>query len=199
VVVLGAAGYSRVWVQQRYGLPGGRRPDGRRRVTAQAFAATEAPAPPDVEAALPAFRRSVLVELALAAVVLALTAVLVGSPPAANAAAQPVDVTLPLQTSSGTDGTVEVSIVPASPGANSLHLYLLDASGQPTQPAGISVALRNQSAGVGPLPVTLQPAGPGHYVDDAMDIPGAGSWTVTVSVRTDAFTAAVASTTFPVR
>jgi hypothetical protein len=32
-----------------------------------------------------------------------------------------------------------------------------------------------------------------------MDIPGTGTWTVTVEVRRDQFTAAVASTTFPVR
>jgi copper transport protein len=209
VIILGAAGYSRVWVQQRYGLPGGRRPDGRRRVTAQAFAAPAPAATPagapvpdpggDPEAALPVFRRSVLVEVALAAGVLALTAVLVGSAPAASAAAQPVDVTLPLQTSSGADGTVEVSVVPASPGANSLHLYLFDRAGQLTQPAGITVSLRNEAAGIGPLQVPLQPAGPGHYVADAMDVPGAGSWTLSVEVRTDPFTAAVASTTFPVR
>jgi copper transport protein len=92
-----------------------------------------------------------------------------------------------------------VSVAPASPGANSLHLYLFDSRGQLTQPAGITVALRNESAGIGPLPVPLQPGGPGHYVANAMDVPGAGSWTLTVSVRTDAFTAAVASTTFPVR
>jgi copper transport protein len=176
-------------------------------VTAHAFAApaepAASPAPTrgdvDVAAALPGFRRSVLVELALAAVVLALTAVLVGLQPASVAAAQPVDVTLPLQTSSGSSGSVEVSVVPASPGANSLHLYLFDRAGQLTQPAGITVSLRDQAAGIGPLAVPLQPAGPGHYVADAMDIPGTGSWTLTVEVRTDAFTAAVAGTTFPVR
>jgi copper transport protein len=219
VVILLAAGVSRVWVQQRFGLPGGRRPDGRRRVTAHAFAAASASsagagveaaasADPlagrpdrgtDLDAALPSFRRSVLVEVALAAVVLALTAVLVGSPPAAAAAAQPVDVVLPLQTSSGRDGSVEVSIVPASPGPNSLHLYLFDQQGRLTQPAGITVSLRDQAAGVGPLDVPLLPAGPGHYTADAMDIPGTGTWTVTVEVRRDQFTAAVASTTFPVR
>jgi copper transport protein len=205
-VVLGAAGYSRVWVQQRYGTPGGRRPDGRRRVTAQAFAATaaaEAPAPgpeaADLPAALPAFRRSVLLEGALAAVVLALTAVLVGSPPAADAAPQPVDVTLPLQTSSGTDGSVEVSVAPAGTGVNSLHVYLFDERGQLAQPAGISVSLRNEAGSIGPLAVKLQPAGPGHWVADAMDIPGAGTWTLTVTVRVDEFTATTASTHFPVR
>jgi copper transport protein len=174
-------------------------------VTAHAFAASAAPAPAaahaaeDVTAALPGFRRSVLLELLLAAVVLALTAVLVGSPPAANAAAQPVDVTLPLQTSSGPDGSVEVSVVPAGPGANSLHLYLFDRGGQLTQPAGITVSLTDQAAGIGPLSVPLLPGGPGHYVSDAMDIPGTGTWTLSVEVRVDAFTAAVASTTFPVR
>src|SRR5205807_164802 len=65
VVILGAAGVSRVWVQQQYG--GGRRPDGRRRVTAHAFSATaEQVADPSAQPGpqlLRTFRRSLLVEL----------------------------------------------------------------------------------------------------------------------------------------
>jgi copper transport protein len=231
VVVLGAAAVSRVWVQQHLGI-GGRRPDGRRRVTAHAFAAgsgdggghadgdgdgVEAAAvgiadaagagaglPERIQreatAALPSLRRSVLVELALAVVVLALSAVLIGeAPPSAASTPQPIDRTLTLRGTSGTDGSVEVSVAPASPGVNSLHLYLFDRTGQLTQPAGIQVGLTNPAESIGPLNVPLQPAGPGHYLSDAMNIPGAGTWTATVTVRVDEFTAVTASTTFPVR
>jgi copper transport protein len=219
VVVLGAAGVSRVWVQQHLG--GGRRPDGRRRVTAQAFAAEPGSAgsaavgvadaggagaglPDRVQreatAALPSLRRSVLVELALAAAILALSGVLVGEAPAsASAAPQPIDRVLVLRGNSGNEGSVEVSVAPASPGTNSVHVFLFDASGAPAQPAGIQVTLTDQARSIGPLDVKLQPAGPGHYTADAMSIPGAGSWTLAVIVRLDEFTAVTASTTFPVR
>ena len=130
-VVLAAAGVSRVWVQQRLGVRRSR-PGGRRGLTAHAFAATDEPSP-EVEAAaeergqvqsanaadhVPALRRSVLVELAVAAAILALSAVLVGLPPARAAVAQPVDALLPLQGVSGPSGSVQVSIDPARPGGN---------------------------------------------------------------------------------
>ena len=211
-VVLAAAGVSRVWVQQRLGVRRSR-PGGRRGLTAHAFAATDEPSP-EVEAAaeqrgqvqsanaadhVPALRRSVLVELAVAAAILALSAVLVGLPPARAAVAQPVDALLPLQSVSGPSGSVQVSIDPARPGGNTMHLYLFDDTGQLTQPAGITVSLTEASQQIGPLDVDLAPAGPGHYVADAMDIPGAGTWTLAVSVRLDEFTATTASTDFPVR
>ena len=209
-VVLGAAGVSRVWVQQRLGVHRSR-PAGRRSVTAHAFAAT---ADEGVAAAaqarghrqsegavehVPALRRSVLVEAAVAAVILALSAVLVGLPPARAAVAHPVDAVLPLQGASGPSGSVQVSVDPARPGANTLHLYLFDDSGRLVQPVGITVTLTEAGEQIGPLDVKLQPGGPGHYISDAMDIPGAGTWTLAVTVRVDEFTATTASTDFPVR
>jgi copper transport protein len=216
LVVLGAAGVSRVWVQQRLGAHRPR-PGGRRSVTAHAFAAStptggevreeDEPAAAmrgrlqseSATAHLPALRRSVLVEFAVAAVVLALSAVLVGTPPARSAVAQPVDAVLPLQTSAGPSGSVQISVDPARPGPNTLHLYLFDDAGRLTQPAGITVSLTEAGQDIGPLDVELQPAGPGHYVGDGMNIPGAGTWTLTVSVRLDEFTAATARIDFPVR
>jgi copper transport protein len=210
-VVLAAAGVSRVWVQQRLGVRRSR-PGGRRSLTAHAFAAgagddrvaaaAETRGRLQSESAaehVPALRRSVLVEVAVAAVVLVLSAVLVGLPPARAAVAQPVDALLPLQTAAGSSGSAQVSIDPARPGANTLHLYLFDDAGRLIQPAGITVSLAEASQQIGPLDVKLQPAGPGHYLGDGMDIPGAGTWTLTVSVRLDEFTAATASTDFPVR
>ena len=215
VVLLGAAGVSRVWVQQRLGVRHAR-PGRRRSLTVHAFAAAAGEGPPiadaDVQADarsrsqaegavahVPSLRRSVLVEVAVAAVVLALSAVLVGTPPARSALAQPVDALLPLQGTAGPSGSVQVSIDPARPGPNTLHLYLFDDSGQLTQPAGITVSLTEPEQQIGPLDVDLQPAGPGHYVGDGMDIPGAGTWTLAVSVRLDEFTATTAGVDFPVR
>jgi copper transport protein len=216
LVVLAAAGVSRVWVQQHLGAPRAR-PGALRRVSAHAFAGGAGPdeAPPEpVETAavlrasaqaaaaageLPGFRRSVLVELAVAVVVLGVSAVLVATPPARAAVARPVDTTLTLQGSAGPSGTVQVSLVPARPGANSLHLYLFDDKGQLTQPAGLTVTLTEREQQIGPITVPLLPAGPGHFIDGGMTIPRAGTWTLTVVVRLDEFTATTATTDFPVR
>ncbi|WP_100499520.1 copper resistance CopC/CopD family protein [Geodermatophilus chilensis] len=215
LLLLAAAGVSRVWVQQHLGVRRPR-PAPRRRVTAHAFAASSEEPEPDpvvasaagaraeVQAAAaaaerPALRRSVLVELAVGLVVLALSAVLVGTPPARAEVAQPVDVTLPVQTAAGEDGSVQVSVDPAAAGPNTLHLYLLDERGQLTQPVDIRVALTEEAQEIGPIDVALEPAGPGHYVADGMAIPGVGTWTLAVTVRLDEFTAGTASTTFPAR
>jgi copper transport protein len=202
-----------VWVQQRLGVHRPR-PAGRRSLTVHAFAASpDSGTPAEEDAAdlrarqqsesaaeqVPSLRRSVLVELALAAVILALSAVLVGTPPARAALAQPVDVLLPLQGSAGPDGSVQVSVDTARPGANTLHVYLFDDSGRLTQPADIRVTLTEQEQDIGPLAVELLPAGPGHFVADAMSIPGAGAWSLTVTVRMDEFTATTATTVFRVR
>jgi copper transport protein len=148
---------------------------------------------------VPALRRSVLVEVAVAAVVLALSAVLVGTPPARSEIDRPVDVLLPLQGSAGPSGSVQVSVAPARAGENTLHVYLFDDTGRLTQPATIAVTLTEPSQEIGPLDVDLEPAGPGHVVGDGMTIPGAGTWTLEVSVRLDEFTATTASTEFAVR
>jgi copper transport protein len=94
---------------------------------------------------------------------------------------------------------VQVSVDPARPGPNTLHVYLFDDTGRLTQPAAITVSLSETAQQIGPLDVDLQPAGPGHYVGDGMSIPGAGTWTLAVSVRLDEFTATTATTEFPVR
>nr|WP_246406126.1 FixH family protein [Modestobacter versicolor] len=197
LVVLVAALVSRDWVQQRVG--GGRRPGGsRRRVVAQAFSAQAVDDEPP--ASLGVLRRSVLVELVGAVVVLVVSAVLVSQPPAKASMPTPVDVTLPLRSASATAdaGTVQVTVDPASPGPTTLHVYLFDADGRLVQPREISVGLAELAQEIGPLDVELAAAGPGHYVGDPV-LPSAGSWTLTVTVRLDEFTAVTASTVFPVR
>ena len=120
-------------------------------------------------------------------------------PPARSAVADPVDVTLPLQGATGADGTVQLSLDPARPGPNTMHLYLFDADGRLTQPAELRVTLTEEQQQIGPLEVELSPAGPGHSVAEGLDIPGAGTWTLLVTARFDEFTATSARTTVAVR
>ena len=211
LAVLAVAAVSRDWVQQRMGgRPGG--PLSRRRVVAQAFAAPAGgvASPADGEPApesepgpaeVRTLRRSVLLEVAGALVVLALAAVLVGTPPARAAVAAPVEVTLPLQAAGGGggNGSVVVSLTPARPGPATLHLYLYDEAGQLTQPREVRVSLAERQQQIGPLDVALAAAGPGHYAGEGTTLPTAGTWTLTVTVRLDEFTATTASTVFPVR
>ena len=174
---------------------------------------------PEEEAAGPplaVLRRWVLLEGVGAVVVLALSAVLVGLSPAgaggmagmggmghaaaAGTAARPVDVTLPLRsaTSATGHGSVQLALTPARAGANTGHLAVLDAQGRPVTPQQVTATLTETARQIGPLPVPLTATGPGRY-DLAPDLPTTGSWTVTVSVRLDEFTAVSAGTTFPVR
>ncbi|WP_236832504.1 copper resistance protein CopC [Blastococcus sp. KM273128] len=212
IVLLAVAGVSRVWVQQQLGGPRPR--PGRRTVTAHAFAAGEAETaaeqhvqdrtdtPADAGSPdLRPLRRSVLIEVAIGAVILALSAVLVGTPPARSTIAEPVDVTLPLQGSADAEasGAVQLTVDPASTGPNTLHIYAFDGSGQLIQPDGIEVTLSEKAREIGPLEVDLLPGGPGHFIGDGMSIPAAGTWTLTVTVRVDEFTATTASVDFPVR
>jgi copper transport protein len=145
------------------------------------------------------FRRSVLLEAALVAVVLALSAVLTGTAPARSAVADPFTATLELVGSAGPAGTAEVSLDPATAGPNTMRLYLFDESGRLTQPAELRVTITEEQQQIGPIQADLVSAGPGHYVTEGLVLPGAGTWTLVVSVRLDEFTATTARTTIPVR
>ena len=105
-----------------------------------------------------------------------------GCPRRGRAVAQPVDALLPLQGAAGPRGSVQVSIDPGPAGRqHAAPLPLRRRRAGSTQPTGITVSLTEASQQIGPLDVKLQPAGPGHYIADGMDIPGAGTWTLTVT------------------
>ena len=218
VVVLGAAGVSRVWVQQRLGVR--RAPAGRRdRAPALAFAtATTTGSRDDADLAddesvlarsrlqaddaaeqLPSLRRSLVVEAVLGAAIVLVSAVLVGTPPSQATATDPVDVVVDLEGGSGEAGSVQITVEPAQAGPNTLHLHLYDDEGQATQPEELRVTVVEEQQEIGPLDVEVAPAGPGRYVAQQMTLPTAGTWRLTVTVRLDEFTATTASTTFSVR
>ena len=209
--LLAVAGVSRVWVQQHLGTARRRSPS--RRVAAPALApvgggggtdrvAGDEVAVPGTPAAddVRMLRRSVLVEAVIGALVLVVSAVLVGAPPARSAISQPVEATLPLQSDDGAAaGSVQVSVDPAGRGPNPRHVSLCDGDGRLAQPQESRVTLTEVAQQIGPLAVDLVPGGPGHVVGDGMSIPGPGTWTLSIMVRLDEFTATTASTDFRVR
>jgi len=139
-------------------------------------------------------RRTVLAEVGLALVVLAVTALLVNAVPAKQAAG------LPFATSFTTLGVQVNAIVdPArTGGTNVVHVYVLSQLGTPRAVPELDLSLNLPAQNIGPLTVPLVISGPGHYRADHVDIPVAGDWVLKFTVRTDAIDEQVVPVTMPV-
>lgn len=77
--------------------------------------------------------------------------------------------------------TVNVTIDPARPGSNVLHLYILGDDGQPRPVDGARLTL----TGDDDLPVDLFVSGPGHYTVLNQHFPSAGEYLMAVEVDLD--------------
>ncbi|MFL6116072.1 MAG: copper resistance CopC/CopD family protein [Catenulispora sp.] len=136
---------------------------------------------------LAVLRRSVAAELGIAIAVLAVTALLVESQPAASAAPapKPASASSPFDTGSANGtGTVNITLDPARVGPDQLHIYVLDKNGGQESVPEVTAALALPAQQLGPLPVKLDLAGPGHYTNPSTVLPVAGQWQVIVTVRT---------------
>jgi len=142
-------------------------------------------------------RRSVAAELAVAVVILALTAVLVNTATGREAYAPTVSASQPFSTGGlGGTGTVHVFAAPARLGPNTIEVYFTTPAGQPYVPAQVTAALYFPAKDLGPLPVTLTRTAPGQYRAQDATVTFTGQWTLQVIVRSDAFDET--SVTFPV-
>lgn len=128
--------------------------------------------------------------------VLAITGVLVNVTPAEQAVDRgPTTVTTELG-----DGSMDVTVDPATAGRNDIHVYLFDASGRPDDrydAAALRLELPEQSLG----PFDREPvrAGPGHFQLIGTDLTLSGEWTLQVTVKPDRFTETSATVAFEVR
>jgi copper transport protein len=142
-----------------------------------------------------ALRRIVGAEALVLVAVLGITGVLVNVTPAKVAdQAKPTTAEAVLG-----DGRVSVTLDPAAAGLNDVHVYLLDAQGRADdryQEASVALAL--PLGDIGPLEPPVVRAGPGHFRVVAVELPVAGDWTVTVTVRPDRFTEQDATVTLRV-
>ncbi|MFB7951477.1 copper resistance CopC/CopD family protein [Streptomyces sp. NPDC056045] len=142
-------------------------------------------------------RRSVLAEVGVAVALLAVTTVLTSTEPArteeearastaaAPASAGPVNLTLPFDTGGENGrGTVRMDIDPARTGANELHIWIDGTDKKPMDVPELKVAFTLESKDIGPLPVLPDRIAEGHWVSSGVQIPMAGDWKVSVTVRT---------------
>ncbi|MFI9270157.1 copper resistance protein CopC [Kitasatospora sp. NPDC052896] len=147
-------------------------------------------------------RRSVLVETAVAVVVLVVTTLLTNQAPgrvAAEVAAssaeapaagsgQPVQLSIPYNTGgteAGAKGTATLTLDPARTGANQVKLVIADSTGKPVDVPEVDLSFTLPDRDLGPLPVTLNKAGTGTWTGDPQ-LPLAGEWVAAVTVRSSA-------------
>lgn len=128
---------------------------------------------------------TVRMEALLIVVVLALTAVLVNVVPARSSGNE-----APLfnQTIAQGELSVNLVVVPAKVGRNSLHIQYSDASGKPVDsPRSLEIEMSLPDKGIGPLSVDVLKGGPGHFVAEGAQIPVSGSWEITLVGRVSDF------------
>lgn len=130
-------------------------------------------------------RRSVLVEIALAALVLAATAVLVDQPRGREALAaqdrEPVSATAQL----GAGRTVTVTVAPGQHGVVTAEVALSPGP----QPAQVTATASQPSRQLGPIPLKLSPDGKNLYTASGIDLPVPGRWVITLVVTRSQFDA----------
>jgi copper transport protein len=139
--------------------------------------------------------RTLRAEVALIVAVLGVTAALVSYAPPGEAGSGPVSGSATLG-----PALLEYTVEPAEVGRNQVHLYLFDAD-DGSQLAGaneVALNLALPSEGIGPLDARLERAGPGHYIAPGAPFGVAGTWTMTVSLRTSRFDLAQSDLEVPI-
>lgn len=128
--------------------------------------------------ARPGLLNTVGAELAVAFVVVGLTATLVARPPARDVATGPVASEAAIA-----GGDVQLVVDPARVGTNTIHLYFLSSTGQ-VRPVD-AAELRAGTAAVPPRKLRLLPAGPGHFSAYDAALSPRGTWTFEITAVTN--------------
>lgn len=139
-------------------------------------------------------RRLIGVEIALATVVLALTAWLVGLSPASGAMPPPGEGGPYEATLEFGEARLDVLIDPAELGANTVHLTARNDDGSPLEVRSMAVDFTLEARDVGPLTAKGKELSPGHYVVEGNQLSLPGEWTIAVRGRVDKFTQVDAET-----
>ncbi len=132
-------------------------------------------------------------ELAVGIAVIGVTGALATYAPGKVAAAGPVSASVVVG-----PARAEVTVDPATPGPNELHLYLFDrrTGAQWDEPKELTASV---TRGGLRLPVDLRKAGPGHYVANRATFPKRGEWTLQLTARVSDFDQYEAKVEVPVR
>ncbi len=145
-------------------------------------------------------RRSVLAETAVAVVLLAVTTLLTGTQPGRSeteqkeagaagatgpATAGPAEVKIPYDTG-GTNGrgAATVRLDPARSGNNTLDVTVTDPTGRAVDVPELDVSFTETQQKIGPLRTALKHIAPGRWEATGFQLPMAGAWQLTLTVRT---------------
>jgi copper transport protein len=141
-------------------------------------------------------RRTMRGELAVMIGVLGVTAALISYTPPIDQASGPYATTASLG-----PAQLEMTVEPAEVGANSAHLYLIDAkTGTPfTQTRELTATASLPAKRIGPLPLKLTRAGPGHYILNSAVLSPAGSWHIAITDRVSEFEQHTRTVKVPIR
>jgi copper transport protein len=134
---------------------------------------------PDWRPAMRLLRRSVAVELLVACVILAFTAILVNVATGREAYAPTFTASAPFA-AAGSAGTVHVFVGPARLGPNTVDVYLTGARAGGY--GAVTAALSYPAGHRGPIPVTLTTIAAGQYQTQGAVLGNTGQWTLTVTV-----------------
>lgn len=139
-------------------------------------------------------RRSLLVEMLISAVILAVTALLVNAAPARELEGGPFVKTVPAETLS-----FDVTITPAQRGSNEMHLFTLGEDGLTTDPTEVTAELSQPDNDIAPIDLELIRLAPGHYTSRGFTVPFAGDWELTLKAVVGEVDSESARITVPIR
>jgi copper transport protein len=146
------------------------------------------------ERAVTAVRRTIGVEIVGMVAVLVVTALVVNLAPARDVVSRPIALTV-----TTTTGLVDITVEPARPGRNELHIYALTKQGAARPVELIEATLSNTAAGIDGLESQVVRAGANHFQALGLDLPVKGTWRLDIAVKLDAFTEETGSATFTLR
>jgi copper transport protein len=129
-------------------------------------------------------RRTLRGELALMLCVFGVTAALVSYAPPIDAASGPFAANTTLG-----PAELQMTLEPARVGANTIHLYLIDAAtgAQFTATRELTATAELPAKRIGPLPLRVTVAGPGHYILSSAVLSPAGTWQIRFTDRVSEF------------
>jgi copper transport protein len=146
-------------------------------------------------AATSRLKRFVTIEVAIGAVVVALTALLVNIAPARTALG--IEGPFIRDIAVGED-KLNVIVDPNEAGENIVHLTLMDPDGLPEKVRNMRVSFRLPVEDIGPLRPKARKLGPGHYAVQGRELSIAGEWRFQVEIMYDRFTLETVSFQVPV-
>jgi copper transport protein len=127
-------------------------------------------------------RRSVGVEVTVAALILAVTSVLTATPPARSTYSTPLHTTVVAGSY-----RLEVSVEPARVGSNTVQVLVRTPDGVPVDAPEVQLRVTLADPAVGPLPIAAHRVAAGEFVAHDASFPFPGHWRLGIGVRTSEF------------